>query len=637
MIFKKWPSRNQWGLYFKVLDKKEKIIFLSFFLVFIVSFLSIFVNFYNENTIKVARKGGVYREGVIGQPRFINPIYLQSDIDKDLAEIVFSGLLKFGDDLDLMLDLAESYQIEEDGRVYRFFLREDIYWSDGESITADDVIFTIRRVQNMDYRSHFRLNWLGVEIEKISPREIKFELKRPYSSFLENLTLKIMPMHIWKDVSAQNFFSDKHQLMPIGSGPYNIEKIEENEEKIESITLLKNPYYHGKKPFMSEIEFLFFENEEKLLRESRRLDGFHSSSERNNFNSHQFRFPRYFAVFLNLESSSLLKDLEIRKALNYSIDRSSFPEEEVISPVLPEIYGIDKPERIEFNPQRGEEILDSLGFNLSEDGFRYKTIERKNSFQFKEDLKLGSRNKEVEELQRCLSKLEDVYPEEEITGYFGNKTKDAVIMFQEKFREEILEPWNFTKGTGMVSKTTREKLNELCFSDAEEIIPLELELKTIEQNILIEIGEELKKKWEEIGIKVNLEIVSREERDTDLIKPRNYEMLLLGKVLGAIPDFFPFWHSSQKEDPGYNFSLYENKEVDSLLEEIRISSLEDRDKLIFELQNIILEDMPALFLYSPNYLYLSRAEGISTMKIADPSKRFSNIENWFLRTKRVWK
>ena len=127
--------------------------------------------------------------------------------------------------------------------------------------------------------------------------------------------------------------------------------------------------------------------------------------------------------------------------------------------------------------------------------------------------------------------------------------------------------------------------------------------------------------------------------EKDFIKPRDYESLLFGEVLGAIPDPFPFWHSSQKKDPGLNLALYENKKADGYLEEARESSDPQIQRENYEeFQDILIADSPAIFLYSPDYLYLvkRKIKGIETKIITDPSKRFSEIGNWYIETKRVW-
>ena len=116
--------------------------------------------------------------------------------------------------------------------------------------------------------------------------------------------------------------------------------------------------------------------------------------------------------------------------------------------------------------------------------------------------------------------------------------------------------------------------------------------------------------------------------------------MLFGEVLGALPDPFPFWHSSQKKDPGLNLAGFENKNADKLLEETR-TNLEPaaRKEKLEAFQNILLESAPALFLYTPDYVYLvdDKIKGVSGRIITDPSKRFSSVENWYLKTERNWR
>jgi len=115
--------------------------------------------------------------------------------------------------------------------------------------------------------------------------------------------------------------------------------------------------------------------------------------------------------------------------------------------------------------------------------------------------------------------------------------------------------------------------------------------------------------------------------------------LLVGEVLGLIPDPFPFWHSSQKKDPGLNLADYENKDVDTLLEEARRSLSEaERKEKLERFQNLLIDDAPAVFLYTQNYLYLISKEinGFDVKRISDLSQRFSEIEEWYIKTKRVW-
>jgi len=253
---------------------------------------------------------------------------------------------------------------------------------------------------------------------------------------------------------------------------------------------------------------------------------------------------------------------------------------------------------------------------------------------------LGSRGKDVEELQKCLAKDSQIYPEGEISGYFGQKTKTAVIKFQEKYKDEILKPYDLEKGTGEVRGKTREKLNVICFESGEEKIPLKFSLTIVDENPFIEVATILKNQWEKLGAEIEIKKFDIATLERDVIRKRDFEALLFGEILGMIPDPFPFWHSSQKGEVGLNLANYENKKADKVLETARQAlAIEGRKKNLEEFQGLIIEDAPAIFLYNPDYQYLVSKEikGIKEGIIVDTSKRFSEIENWYIQTHRVWK
>ena len=659
---RKWPSRLQWRQFFKILTEKEKIIFLIFFFLTLGSFIFLGINFYLKNTEVGPAFGQIHIEGVVGQPRFINPIYANSDVERDLTQLVFSGLMKYGENLEILPDLAEKYEVEEDGRVYKFYLKENLFWQDKTPLTAEDIVFTVKRIQDPDYKSPLIANWTGVEVEKISDLGIKFSLKQPYSAFLERCTLKILPSHIWQNTTPENSLLAIYNLKPIGSGPYKIKEIKQNEKnQIESLTLIQNPFYYGKKPYISEIRFLFFSGEEELIKKAKneKIKGFSLSSHEKpgeNWQVHYLSLPRYFAVFFNQNKSKVLAEEKVRNALNYGINKEEIVNKIlnisensgnvkgkiVNSPILPEFYGLNSPVFIyNFDVEKAKNILEEAGYkDENQDGIREKIIKKEPAFQFKSELKKGSQGTEVRELQKCLANFSDVYPEGEVTGLFGEKTKAAVKKFQEKYANEILKPQGFTEGTGVVSKSTREKLNKVCFGDPIETRLLKFSLVTVDQPLLIETAELLKQQWQVLGIEVEVQKVPISQLEQDFIKPRNYESLLFGEALGAFPDLYPFWHSSFKKDPGLNLAMYENKEADKLLEEIR-KSLDPtlRDEKLDLLQDILIKEAPAVFLYYLDYNYFlsKKIKGFNLTKITEPSKRFLNIENWYLKTKRAWK
>jgi len=658
-LIPKWPTRFQWVQFFKVLSRKEKSLFSVFLFLAIASFLFLSVNFYLNNTEIRPAEGGTYTEGLIGSPRFINPIYSPAyDVDRDLTQLIYSGLMKYDEEGKIITDLVQEYNILEDGKVFEFYLRENLLWQDGKTLTADDVIFTIKTIQNPSLKSPIRADWTGVQVEKISELGIRFELKNPSAVFLENCTLKILPKHIWEEISDQNFPLSIYNLKPVGSGPYKIKDLSQDKEgNIKSLELVANGNYYGNSPNIPNVIFMFFkdENELTLAFKNKQIQGFKLSSlekyqslKNEGFTDYHLLIPRYFAVFFNPTKAKSLVDENVRIALNYGTNKQQIIDEVLLgqgkivdSPILPDIYGFETPENVyEFNLEKANQLLDEAGFAKKEDGFREKTVTKEPAFQFKSNLQVGSQGAEVQELQKCLAKDSEVYPEGEITGYFGSKTRDAVIKFQEKYKAEILEPSGLTSGTGKVLKSTRDKLNQLCAAPSQETLSLSFSLITVNQPNLKKVAGLLKEQWKALGVNLEINTFEVSNLEQEIIKPRNYEMLLFGEALEAVPDPFPFWHSSQVKDPGLNLAGYENKECDKLLEEERQTQDEEKRKEALEkFQNLLIDDAPAVFLYSPDLLYLVSKEikGINSKIITDPSQRFSNIEDWYIKTKRVWK
>jgi peptide/nickel transport system substrate-binding protein len=171
---------------------------------------------------------------------------------------------------------------------------------------------------------------------------------------------------------------------------------------------------------------------------------------------------------------------------------------------------------------------------------------------------------------------------------------------------------------------------------------LKLTLVTTNTPGLLKTVELIKEQWAKVGI--NVEIIQSDDKlniRQKYLNPREYESLLLGlEYSGNDPNLFFFWHSTGKKNPGLNFTLYDNQQTDKLLEDSKkITDHTEKDKKYIEISKQLLKSNPALFLYSPKYIYIAnkKIQGMDTQAIIKASDHFNKITNWYVKTKRVRK
>jgi peptide/nickel transport system substrate-binding protein len=163
--------------------------------------------------------------------------------------------------------------------------------------------------------------------------------------------------------------------------------------------------------------------------------------------------------------------------------------------------------------------------------------------------------------------------------------------------------------------------------------PLEFSLAS-SGNIVINVktAQILQSQWQQLGAKVNLVIVSSRDLEDQYIRPRAFDALLFSENVGADPDPFPFWHSSQSHDPGLNLSGFSNLEADKLLTDARqTQDVSAREKNYRQFAEIVNDQLPAIFLVRSLYIYNTpkNLQGINLSNIIHPSERFLNINKWY--------
>jgi len=325
-------------------------------------------------------EGGVLKLGLIGQPQYINPILTRdNDADRFLIELLYNGLLKVDGKGNLKNDLASKIEISQDGKTFLVFLKENIFWHDGVPFSSDDVVFTIETIQDKEYKSPLRETWQGVIVEKISPSVVRFTLNKPNRSFLQNLTIKILPKHIWENISSKSFPLTDYNIKPIGTGPFLFESLEKNSKgNILSYTLIRNEHYFDNKPYIFEIQFFFYDNytQIKTALLKNEIDGllnlyfedFDYFVQKKNYQIYKLRLNRYFAVFYNLDKE-IFKDKDLRRALEISINKKEIKNRILKNQaiLLDSPFFFLEEENYQYDPEKAKELIKNknISFTLS--------------------------------------------------------------------------------------------------------------------------------------------------------------------------------------------------------------------------------------------------------------------------------
>lgn len=165
----------------------------------------------------------------------------------------------------------------------------------------------------------------------------------------------------------------------------------------------------------------------------------------------------------------------------------------------------------------------------------------------------------------------------------------------------------------------------------------ELTITSVENSDNEKLVSIIQKQLNDLGIVVKTELVDSKLIKDDVIKTRNYDLLLYGELLGNDSDIYAFWHSSQSANPGLNLSQYSNSAVDKAIESARETNDEkEKEKLYFSISEKMKEDIPAIFLINPSYTYTisNKIKGFNVKNIVSPSDRFDNLEDWYIKTRK---
>ena len=473
-------------------------------------------------------RGGTYSEGILGEVKTLNPLFASNDVEKSFEYLAFSRLYDIDETGNLKGDLAESVSTSDNYRNFKVKMRKNAVWSDGQRITANDVIFTTKLLKEQSINPSGFKAWKNVELSKDSDYEFSVKVPSSSSSILYSFNFSILPEHILKDTQIDKIRESVFSKAPITSGAFNFKSTKNGDDRT-IISLVKNKRYYKGEAYIDNFDIVAFKDESKLKNAliygeivaspNLKISEF-SEYERAKLSSRETNVNRGIYAFLN-NSDSVLKDSKVRKAVQVGIDTSKVRKE--------------------------MEFIDKLDFPVL------------NQFVNVKDLNIP---------QYDLNQAQEILNE---SGWKKN-------------HEGILE------------------------KDGKKAV---LNIATTSIHNYKKAAEEIQNQLKKLGFDVKLTIINKDDKTgafiQSILQPRNYSILVYEIDLGADPDIYAFWHSSQIGQKGLNFSNYSDVVADDLLLNSRTAqNLNDKRAQLTKFTQRWLANSAAIGLGQPKISYVFR-------------------------------
>ncbi len=317
---------------YRTLSPERVIVFWLLISISAILFFSALISFNSRFLTTVPSYGGDITEGIIGTPRFINPVLATSEQDEDLTALVYAGLTKKGELGTNELDMAESVTENENKLRYTVVLKSTARFHNGTNVTVDDIIYTINLIQNPNIKSPHRIEWEGITMEKISAAEMVFSLKKPYPLFMDNLTIGILPKNVWKNLNDEQFSLSAYNINAIGSGPYKIKDIKSTSGIPHTFILEAHKSYTLGRPYIDMLTISTYQSERYAIAAFNNgdIDRIHGLSPESVTSLgvspsqiHTSLLPRTFTVFFNANKAPALSEKKVRQALSHAINKEA--------------------------------------------------------------------------------------------------------------------------------------------------------------------------------------------------------------------------------------------------------------------------------------------------------------------------
>ncbi len=320
-----------------------------------------------------------------GDVSVINPV-LSSDTASSAVEgVIFSGLTKINEALEIVPDIAKRWIISKDGRTYTFYLRDDVYWHDGAKLTAYDAKFTFDLILdpkvNSVRRGDYIIDGIPIRFETRGPHILRAILPKPFAPFLGRAGMGILPKHL---LEGQDINTSQFSRKPVGSGPFMFKEW----ISADRVVVERNPRYFGGAPKLEKIIFKIIpdENSRFIAMEAGQTDvcdipakDYSRAKAMKDINVFEYDSLMYVYLGLN-QKKEIFSDKRVRQALAYATDKQQLIQlifkglaSPAYSPMSPVGWTYnDEVEKYNYNIRKAKNLLDEAGWLEGIDGTREK-------------------------------------------------------------------------------------------------------------------------------------------------------------------------------------------------------------------------------------------------------------------------
>lgn len=349
--------------------------------------------------------GGVYREGIVGSFKRLNPLLARyNPADQDVTSLIFTGLVQYDSKGYPQHDLANSWGISKNGKIYYFSLRKDATWHDGQPVTSEDVVFTVSLLKDEEFPTppDVETFWQDIEVEAMDEHTLQFRLPEPFAPFLNYLDFGILPVHILGDLSPSEIIDAEFNLNPIGTGPYQFDRFLGENDQITGVALKRYDDYYQDQAYLEEFVFLYFDSHQAAWEayEDGDILGIGQITEEilpsaldsPALNLYTSRLPEMSIVLLNLDNPEVpfFQDVELRQAMLQGLNRQ-WMIDHVLSgqavtadgPIFPKTWAYyDGIKHYDYEPEKAVDALRDLGYSIPAEGGEVRVNEEEVRLEF---------------------------------------------------------------------------------------------------------------------------------------------------------------------------------------------------------------------------------------------------------------